>query len=168
MQRKRKQRRPAWPMLLALLVGSGAMVYATKAQSALLAEASLSLAEIVRTDGRVRLPGSGAAGCTGWKLRLDPMLRARFVQTGASEANCRARTDAAASVYWDDQLLLPGVTGRVRAFRAGNEAVYVDSRFSFRRSGVTVSGILKWEATTGRWRVVGDPPEAKPGISAAR
>ena len=155
-------------MVIALLVGAGTIAHATKAQHALLVATSLSLAEIVQTDGQVRLPGSDASLCTGWKLRLDPMLRARFVHTGGSGAACRARIDGAASVYWDDQLLLPGVTGQVRAFRAGDEAVYVDSRFSFRRSGMTVSGILKWEATTGRWRVVGDSPEAKPGINAAR
>ena len=166
MQRRKKQRRPIWQMMITVVMGVGVIVHGTKAQSLLLVGETLSLAEIVWTNGQVHLPGAEAA-CTGWKLRLDPMLRARFVHTGGSGSACRVRTDDA-SVYWDDQLMLPGVTGQVRAFKAGDEAVYVNSRFSFSRSGLTVSGILKWEATTGRWHVVGSAPETKPGISATR
>ena len=173
MQQKQRPHRPAWPMVTVIVMIAGTMVPITQAQHVLLVAEALSLAEIVQVDGRVLLPGSEASPCEGWRLRLDPMLRARFVHTGKAGAACSARTDGPASVYWDDQLLLPDVTGQVRAFRAGkdavyNDAVYVDVRFAFRRSSMTVSGILKWNATTGRWHVVGNTPEAKPGLSAAR
>lgn len=154
MQRKRRPRRPLWQMVIAMVVGAGAIVHGTKAQSVLLVGEPVSLAEIVQADGKVRLPGP--APCVGWKLRLDPMLRARFVYTGGSGSACRARTERPAPAYWDDQLVLLGMAGQVRAFVGGGGVVYVDSRFTFRQSGLIVSGILKWDAKTGRWQVVGE------------
>ena len=164
MKRVSKRRRLASQMivLVAFLV-QGATV-----QVGLSVEETWAFREIIQADGRVHLPDPRAALCEGWKVMLDPMLRARFVYTGGASDACRARAGNPAKAYWDDELLLPGVTAQVRAFRAGDEVVYVDSRFLFRDSGITVSGILKWEATTGRWHVVGNAPEAPSGLSAAR
>ena len=167
MQQKRKKGRPSWTIGLAVVVGVGLMVHVTRAQSVFVEE-PWSFAEIVQADGQIRLPSPGAPTCTGWRLRLDPMLRARFVPSVNTGSPCPARTEGSSSMYWDDQLLLPGITGQVRAFRAGDEAVYVDSRFSFKQSGITVSGILRWEATTGRLHVMGNAPQVKPAITPTR
>ncbi len=161
---EKKKSKPAQWVLMGMVIGflTGGPAHGRQTHTAPGGK-PWSLHEIVQADGRLHVPVPSQALCVGWKLMLDPMLRARFVHIGGSDGACRARTGGRGASYWDDQLVLPGVAGQVRAFVGGGDAVYVDSRFSFTEPGLTVSGILKWEAETGRWQVVGNAPEADGG-----
>lgn len=105
------------------------------------AQDPLTLAEAVSADGTVRAPG--AAGCPAGRLTVDPAFRARL-DAGAPHEGCAP------------------VRAVLRTVAVVGPDVHVDARFGF-AAARTASGLLVWNARTGRWRVYGAPAGAHLG-----
>lgn len=132
---------------------------------------AISLSQVVQADGTLHLPISSQHMCTGWKITLDPALRAHFISTNSQHTACHKHARAAANAenaYWDNQLLLPGIMGRIRAVVVQAETVYVRVRFDFEQSRQTIYGLLRWETESGQWQVVGTPSHMSPPGGRAR
>lgn len=106
---------------------------------------------MITAEGLLLLPQT--ATCQGWQLLLDPAGRPVFLAYCQKGPVVNRDTGSA---YWDAELQLPRLRARARARAVHSGDVYIETRFDFLDDGSSLSGMLKWEAVTGHWRVLGE------------